>query len=735
MIRCFTNLALFVLSVAVAELHAGGQSSVNELSVTKKARAVHATAPIELDGLLDEPDWNRALPIEDILQREPVEGLPPSERTEFRLLFDAENLYIGVRCHDSTPTAIVSTQMSRDADLSVDDRLEILIDTFRDRRNAFYFSTNPSGALVDGLIVENGSLNRDWDAIWDVRTRRTDDGWSAEFAIPFKSLSFKQLSGTWGFNLSRSIKRKIEEDRWAAARLDVRFFQVSEAGEIEGLSSVEQGRALDVRPYVSGSWAHSDAGRSTVSEADAGADIFYNITPSLKLTGTINTDFAETEVDNRQINLTRFPLFFPEKRAFFLENAGVFAFGTAGASNELIPFFSRRIGLVANTQVPILAGMKLTGKAGRYDLGLLDVKTRRAETVEDKKTVEAKNFLVARVKRNIWRQSYVGAIYTEGNPTDNRSSRTFGSDFRLGTSSFLGHRNATFNGYWLGVEEKDQTDGSASYGAAIAYPNDLWNAQLDWARIDKNFRPALGFVPRTDIQRLNVSVDFSPRPKNFLGIRQMTHEFRFNRFVRLSQGKVESWRVFMAPINYTWNSGDRFEVNWVPQFERLFAPFEISGVTLPPGGYRFDRYRLEFWTSNKRPWKIDTTWWFGTYWSGRADQWTGMFLYKLAPHVETSLRYDQTFARLKEGRFVARIFSFRANYSVTPFLTLYNLAQFDNDSQNLGWQSRVRWIVRPGREIFVVLNHGWIRENSAEGNRFRAADRGIAAKAQYTLRF
>ncbi len=723
------SIGVVTVAIAVSVVSARGQSSADAAEV-KKIVIVQATSPIELDGLLNDPDWDRAMTVSDILQREPVEGLPATERTDFRLLFDADNLYIGVKCYDSNAAAIVSTQMSRDADLSVDDRIEILIDTFRDLRNAFYFSTNPSGALVDGLIVENGNLNREWDAIWNVRTRRTDEGWTAEFAIPFKSLNFTQSGSAWGFNLSRSIKRKIEEDRWAAPRLDVRFFQVSEAGEIDGLNTIAQGRGLDVRPYASASWAREDVSRNPVRQADTGADIAYNITPSLKFTGTINTDFAETEVDNRQINLTRFPLFFPEKRSFFLENAGVFTFGTAGAANELMPFFSRQIGLVANKEVPILAGTKLTGKAGRYDLGFIDVKTRASDIAT------AKNFFVTRVKRNIWRQSYLGAIYTEGNPAGADSSRTFGTDFRFGTSSFLGtRRNASFNAYWLGLSQKGVADKTASYGGAVAYPNDLWDAKVDWATIEKNFKPALGFVPRTDVSRLNVSVDFAPRLKHFFGIRQMTHEFRFNRFVRLSEGKVESWRVFMAPINYTWNSGDRLEFNWVPQFERLFVPVEISGVTLPPGDYRFDRYRLEFWTSNKRAWKVDTTYWFGTYWSGRADQWTGMFQYKLAPHVESSLRYDQTFSRLKEGRFVARIFSLRANYSVTPFLTFFNLAQFDNDSQNLGWQSRVRWIVRPGRELFLVFNQGWIRETDFEGTRFRAAGRGFAAKAQYTLRF
>lgn len=740
--RFVAGAVFFVFLSIGARPSPAAQSSENGAIAPKRAIAFRAASSIQIDGLLDEPAWQSLPTIGELLQREPREGARATENTEVRLLYDNANLYIGVFCHDSGPDGIIATQMSRDADLSPDDRIEILLDTFRDRRNAFYFSTNPSGALVDGLIIENNQqINREWDAIWDVRARRVDGGWSAEFEIPFKSLNFNQNRLLWGFNISRTIRRKTEEARWAGPRLDIRFTQVAEAGEIEGLLGLEQGRGLDIRPYTSGSWVYTPSPRRHSTEKDVGADIIYNITPSLKLTGTINTDFAETEVDNRQINLTRFPLFFPEKRSFFLENAGVFNFGGGGGGtggggggggNELIPFFSRRIGLLAGREVPILAGLKLTGKVGRYDVGVLDMRTR------DSNLVEARNFFVTRVKRNVLTQSYVGGIYTEGNPADRSSARTYGADVRLGTTRFLGgRRNFNIDGYALKVSNEGVKGKTGSYGFAVGYPNDTMNLSVDWRKIERNFRPALGFVQRTDISRLNTTSNFGIRPRNLFGLRRIFFQLMVNRFVRLDHGQVESWRIFTAPVHLTWNSGDRFEVNANPQFERLFEPFEISRrVTLPPGDYRFIRYRVEFYTSPNRPWKVDTTWWFGTYWSGRADQLSGQFQYKWAPHLDTSFRYDQTFARLKEGNFAARIFSLRANYSFTPLLTLSNLAQFDNDSKNLGWQSRIRWILRPGREIFLVFNQGWIREDDGTGStRFRAADRGLAAKAQYTLRF
>lgn len=718
--------ALVQISLAVT-LSQGASSQQLKRSEIKRINS-----RISIDGILDESEWAAAPSIGEILQREPHPGERPSEQTEVKLLYDHANLYIGVMCYDSEPTRIVATQMARDADLSVDDRIEILIDSFHDRHNAFYFSTNPLGALVDGLLIENRTLNLDWNAIWLVRTHRSDRGWSAEFAIPFKSIGFKAGEGVWGFNFSRTIKRKIEEDRWASPRLDVRFFQVSEAGEIAGFSEIGQGRGLDVRPFVASKAIHNvDAGNDF--NAKAGVDIFYNITPSLKWTTTFNTDFAETEVDNRQINLTRFPLFFPEKRAFFLENAGVFAF--SNTSPEIIPFFSRTIGLLNGSEVPLRAGTKLTGKAGPYSLGILAIRTGEADFT-DGSSIAAKNLLVARVKRDLFKQSYIGGIFTDGNPASPASNRTFGGDLHLFTSRFMSKdQNFGIDVFGLKSANEGVAGKDTSYGFGARYPNDLWDIGINWWHIGKNFGPALGFVPRSDVDKLAIAAEFDPRPKNFLNVRQMFHEFRYTRFTRLDKGRVESWRVFTAPINYELNSGEHIEFNYAPQFERLFEPFEISpGIVLPPGGYRFTRWRFEINTASKHRWKFDNAWWFGSYWSGHAHQLATSFQYKAAPHLLTSVGMDQTFARLKEGNFVARIFTARVDYSVSPFLTFFNLMQFDNESRNLGWQSRVRWIIKPGNEVFIVFNQGWLQDEQG-GFRFRATNTRLAGKLQYTFRF
>ena len=381
---------------------------------------------ITIDGVLDESIWKSAPKIGDLIQREPDTGQPVSEKTEITLLRDEDNLYVGVVAYDSEPDKIIGTTMERDPSLRSEDRVSILLDTFQDQRNAFYFATNPAGALLDGLAFGNQDLNTNWDAIWDVQTKRTDQGWTAEFAIPFKSLNFPEDQETWGFNIIRSIYRKPEESVWSGASLESTFLKVSGAGEITNMQGINQGIGLDVRPFVAASWL--DTKETGDFDFEPGLDIFYNITPSLKLTGTINTDFGETEVDTRQINLDRFSLFFPEKRSFFLEDVGVFNFasvgpegspGTPDARADVFPFFSRRIGLLEGQEVPIDVGAKLTGKVGSTEIGILGVRTGETAFAEDK------NFFVGRVKQNFWEQSYVGGIFTSGNPAPGETSKTF----------------------------------------------------------------------------------------------------------------------------------------------------------------------------------------------------------------------------------------------------------------------------------------------------------------------
>ena len=721
---------------------ATAQGAVTPPSV--RSAAVTATgAEITIDGFLEEAIWQSAPTIGALIQREPNTGAQPTEPTRVTILNDADHLYIGVMAYDSEPEAIVAQDMTRDAMLRNEDRIEVLLDTYGDQSNAYYFATSAAGALVDGLVYANGQSNLAWDAIWNVRTRRTNEGWTAEFAIPFKSLTFPAGSTAWGFNISRMVQRKQEESRWSGAQLQTQFFQVSEAGEITNLDGFSQGIGLDVRPFMGGRWLHSSENdRNTVSDKP-GIDLFYNVTPSFKLTATVNTDFGETEVDARQINLTRFSLLFPEKRSFFLEDAGVFTFSNTAVGppfylspprSEVIPFFSRRIGLLGGQEIPIDLGVKATGKVSRTEFGVLDVRTR------EKQTEPGRNFFVGRVKQNLLQESYVGAVIAHGNPGSAITSQTFGADVRLATSNFVGRsKNLVFNAYGLRSQSEGVSERGLSYGMSLEYPNDLIEAEVTWRDIQENFNPALGFVPRSGLRVLRIGGRYNPRPTNFLGLQQIYNGVFLNHFTRLDNGETESWNLFFTvPMDWHFRSGDAIHALLTPDitYERVFDPFEISpGVTLPVGEYRFTRWMNNFATAGRRKLSAMVRWSFGTYWSGRAHELQTTLTYKFPPRFSISGTANQTFARLPEGNFVARTISSQLNYAASPFLTFSNLAQFDNRSRNLGWQGRIRWTPKPGNDVFLVFSQGWIQDPDRGGFQFEVADSKMSTKIQYTARF
>ena len=745
---------MWVIQLAAVPIWCVGAPNQNDTTAPVRSAVVTATGmEIVIDGSLDEAPWRRSPKIGELVQRIPRAGAKPTERTEVTLLYDKDNLYIGVMCYDSEPSRVLASEMARDVRLNPDDRLSIILDTFRDQSNAFYFSTNPNGALVDGLVFANGETNEDWDAIWIVKTRRSDEGWSAEFAIPFKSLSFPAGQTVWGFNISRTIQRKLEEVRWTGARFQTDFFQVSEAGEITNLEGLEQGLGLDVRPFIAQRWFHSGSTGNDVVRGKPGLDLFYNLTPSLRLSTTVNTDFGETEVDARQINLTRFSIFFPEKRSFFLQDAGVFNFATTGVDEpggipstgaEIFPFFSRRIGLLRGQEVPIDYGLKLTGKAGRTDVGVLNVLTREVPGVT------ANNLFVGRVRQNFFEQSYVGAIFTGGDPARAPSnglagplvqaslSSTAGVDMRLATSNFLGSsRNMVFNAWGLKTNKEGVSDKNASYGFGAHYDNDRFAGQMIWREIQENFDPELGFVQRRNVRMLRLGASYNPRPNPSSGIQQMFHDVFYTRFTRLDNGLVETWKLYFTLVDWHLTSGDSlhslFDLN--PTYERLFEPFEIApGVVLPPGEYRFTPMRIFFTSAQKRRLQGSIGLTFGNFWSGTAKTIQTGLRYQVPPKFTISLNSNQTFARLPQGSFIARIYSTQINFAVSPFLSFSNLIQFDNRSGNLGLQSRVRWTLEPGNDVFFIFGQGWIQELGGFYD-FRQQDSRLATKLQYTFRF
>jgi hypothetical protein len=724
-VRLVTPL-VFVLMCLPWLIALAGASGQADPSARPTARAGRIDAPIRLDGVLDDVAWQKAVPIGPLVQRVPNEGAPASEATEVRVLYTSSTLYVGVLCRDRTPSDIVSTQLTRDGELESDDHVIIVIDPFFDHRNGFFFAVNPAGARVDGQIANNSEhMTSEWDGIWNAKARITPEGWVAEFEIPFKSLRFKPGQSTWGFNVERQIKRRNETDRWATPLRDSWVSNLAQAGELEGIDGINQGRGLDIRPYVSGGEQNSDG------KAQVGLDVFKNLTPNLNASITVNTDFAETEADARQINLTRFPLFFPEKRAFFLEGAGVF--DVAATNSEVVlPFFSRRIGLLEGQEVPIMVGAKVVGRQSDYNIGVLDVQTRAVDDFGmSGNPLPGQNLLAARVSRNLFTQSWIGGIVTHGNPDGTGDNTLVGADARFATSTFHGNKNLSASVFFLRTDDQASATTDYSFGGNVDYPNDLWDVSFGWRQVGDNFKPAMGFVPRTGIRRLSPSMAFKPRPERF-GVRQLFFEV-MPVWVSDLHNVVQSWEVFASPITAEFESGDRLEFNVIPSYERLTEPFEIAdGITIPTGSYRMNRYRVGAESANKRPVVVGGDVGWGEFYTGTRTDFELEVAFKPSTHVLTTLQFERNDVSLREGAFSAQVFTARFDYNFSSNVSWANLVQYDSESRVLGMQSRFRWIIKPGSDVFLVVNRGWYRREW--DNRYLPAfDKG-SVKLQYTFR-
>jgi len=681
-----------------------GRAEVAQITAAQVTAAL-TTGPIHLDGRLDEPEWQKAAVIANLTQSSPVPGGRTPYRTEVRLLLSGSNIYIAIRNFDPDPEKIAVHTLERDGNLRGDDRVTVVFDTFLDHRSGFFFRVNAAGARQDGLVSAPGEWSLDWDGIWNARTRRTRDGWTAEMVIPAKSLRFSAGLSEWGFNVQRFVARDRTTLRWVGASLDASFFDLGRAGRIAGVDRLHQGLGLDITPFVS---LLADTGfgpgNRNVSNS-GGVDIRYNLTPEMTAVGTINTGFGETEVDSGQVNLTRFPLFFPEKRSFFTQGSNQFSFGL-GLGSRFIPFFSRRIGLFDDRRVPIDFGLKILGRQGPLGIAVLDVDTRSNDVVS------GTNMAAGRLTYDVNSHLRLGTVFTHGNPDGMSDNSLAGADIVWRTSSFRGDKNLAL-GAWAARSAGNLPDGRrGGWGVSLDYPNDLWDISANIDRFGEALNPALGFLPRPGTIQYRVGMAYKPRPSGgvFSWVRQFFFEAFYDRVDQLD-GPTQSWRLFTAPINIQTDSGEHFEMNWAPQFERLDEPFEISrGVIIPTGSYRFTRFRGEFQTARTRSWRLGARVWFGTFYTGHLVEvqkfvtWT-----TLSGKLRLELTLEDDFGRLPEGNFVKRLWQGRINYAFSPDLILSSFTQFDSDSGTLGTNNRLRWTVEPGRDVFFVWNRNWQR--------------------------
>ena len=683
---------------------------------------------VVLDGILDEAFWGRATSAGEFVMHDPTLGGTPTERTDIRVVFNKDHLYIGVTNYDSEPDKLLGNTRKRDEFLSADDRFMWTMDTFLNQQTGYFFEMNPAGLMADALMGPGGSNNREWDGIWNSRVRQSEIGWVIEIDIPFRTLAFDPNAPAWGINFQRTVRRKNEELMWTGYQRNQGLRRMSNAGLLVGLTDVTQGKGFEVKPYVAGTVADGP-GRSpaveTETTADVGGEVTYNITPSLRAVGTVNTDFAETEVDTRRVNLTRFPLFFPEKRGFFLDGATFFDFPNNA-------FFSRRIGLTSGQPQRVIGGAKMTGQAGRQDVGLMYVRTG-----EDQGAI-GENFLVARVRRRTLQQSYFGALYTVRDaPSDATAAQhTAGVDFRLATSSFRKNKNLFFTGYLVGNSTVGKaTGGQAAFGAMLDYPNDVIDMSMSFQEVQEQYNPAVGFTARREFRRYTPEARWNPRPVGNRYIRRFGFGAQPNVFTNL-QGDLETVDGNIQAFRMELHSGDNLEFNVSPSYEYLKDDFEISsGVVLPAGSdYRFTRYTVFGSTANKRKVSFQPRVEWGTFFSGeRLEASVGMGL-RPRPGVTVNLSYEFNDVDLAEGSFQTKLYRLVADTQFSPFMYLVNNVQYDTVSRILGWQSRFRWILTPGNDIFIVYTQNWL-DPSDPAFGFKTLDRRGATKAVYTKRF
>lgn len=701
-----------------------------------KAYPIQSDVTVNLDGHLSEPFWAYADTAGDFTQQEPVEGGEPSERTLIHVAFSQTHLYIGARFYDSDPEGILAYQRQRDASLSTDDRFMWILDTYASGRSAYFFEINPAGLRGDGLITigQGVQLNKDWDGIWSVQVSQDIQGWSAEIRIPFSTLNFDPDQSVWGVNFQRTVRRKSEEALWTGYRRDQGVYRPQNAGRLVGIENVSQGLGIEFTPYgltkSDRTWTESSLNTDMVY--DAGFDLSYSVTPNLRAAVTVNTDFAETEVDDRRVNLTRFPLQFPEKRDFFLEGSGVYQFAPRSGID---PYFSRRIGLVEGSQVPVLGGARLNGQLGRFDLGFQQIRTGESGAIP------AEDFTVARVKANILTESTVGAIYTRRfthDRADLQTRQTIGFDAELGTSTFRGDENLQFQAFFVAHNaptHDDTTDffDRTSRGIRFTYPNQPWSAKVSYREFGEAFDPAVGFNARDGFRRLQPSVGYSIQMTESPLLREAAFGYRHEYLTDLGfdPEKISNELTF---LDARFESGEAIASTVGRTFERLNRVFDIrrdGSILIPPGHYRM--WFLEVEASSAPFRNVSGTAEYETreFWTGtRTDYELSVVLRPLAGISFTTF-WQHSNVNLAEGTFKTNLFRAETSIDPTTHISLTANVQYDNLSEVLGLYSRLRWILQPGSDLYLVYLYNWLNDPLE----LRSVSSEAVAKMTYSYRF
>ena len=693
---------------ATLSRNAAGQTTV---------RAVRLTGNLALDGTLDEAIYRTIEPTSDFVQYEPVPGVPPTEKTEVWLLFDDTHVYITARCWHSAPESEwIANEMRRDSsNLLRNEHFGFMLDTFYDRRNGVIFNITPLAGRMDGQIADERNWNGDWNPIWDVATGRFEGGWTLEAGIPFKSLRYRPgRDQVWGIQFRRNLQSKNEVAYLTPLDQGIgrsAIFQVSQAATLVGVEVPSTGPLFEVKPYVIGDLnSNVDPSRRLTNalSGNVGLDVVkYGLTENLTVDVTLNTDFAQVEADEQQVNLTRFSLFFPEKREFFLENQGVFGFGGGGGrgpSGETpVMFYSRQIGLTAGREVPIVGGGRLTGRAGRFTLGLLNIQTDEAPLAGALGT----NFTVARLKRDVLRRSSIGAIVT------NRSALAGGpgSNQALGIDAALAfYDNVAINSYWAKTRTTDLDGNDTSYKGAFSYNGDRYGLVAEHLFVDERFSPGVGFLRRPDLRKSFGSLRFSPRPATIDWIRRLSWQGSYD-FITDAGGTVET-REATGSFQVELENSDRFDVFVTNTYDLLQQPFAIaSDVTIPVAAYTFSNSRVSYRFGVQRRLSGNLTVEHGSFYGGTKSAIAiggggrgGGGRIEVSPQfaLEPGLAINRVV--LPQGSFTTQLVTTRSTYTFTPTMFVSALIQYNSSNNALSSNVRLRWEYQPGSELFVVFN-------------------------------
>ncbi|HSF14227.1 MAG TPA: DUF5916 domain-containing protein [Vicinamibacteria bacterium] len=717
-------------------------------------RATRIAEPIVLDGKLDELLYRQVPPVNGFVQQEPNEGAPATEDTDAWIFFDDENVYISARCWDSHPERMIANEMRRDhRNIFQNENFTIVLDTFYDRRNGFFFQTNPLGALRDQEVGDEGNQNNnDWNTVWHVRASKFDRGWVLEVAIPFKSLRYKEgRDQIWGINLKRSVRWKNEESFISPVAASHRFrgvYRFSEAATLVGIQAPLSSRNLELKPYgISSVVTDKEAEPQQLNDfgAAVGFDLKYGLTKSLIADFTYNTDFAQVEEDEQQVNLTRFSLFFPEKREVFLEGQSIFAFGgvqqqgnfgnrPGGQNEEVTPimFFSRSIGLTEDGEDPIIAGGRVTGRTGPFRIGALNIQTEGIEGT----SVDPTNSSVFRLRRDILSRSDIGVIATHRTTslTEGASANSLaGVD-----ANFAFFQNLKLNTYYAVsrtplVETEASLGGSeVSYLGRLDYGGDRYGLQLEHLKVGESFRPELGFVRREAFERSFVQGRFSPRPSSIDWVRRFTFQGELDYITGEPTGIVETRRI-QGRFETELESGGEASFEYNHQYEFLPEEFEIyEGIFLPVGSYEFQDILLAYRFGAQFAVPGFVSFRTGSFFDGDRQEFAYSGRIEVSPKLSIEPRTSLSIVDLVEGSFTATLVSSRVNFTLSPRTAISALVQYNSSDDTMTSSARLRWEYEPGSDLFVVYTDG--RDTSFGG--FPAiASRTFAVKFTKLFRF